>query len=487
MPEIDHIICLMMENRSYDQMLGFLPGAADGCRQAGAYEGRLLDGGIPPTDNGKRGIEVGPRHSHKAVMHQMTNCTAKPFVFSGESGYVANYRLAVRKARKGYEGRVMECFSEDKIPVMATLAKEYAVCDRWFSSVPGGTFPNRDFACAGTSFGYGQNPKLHEMPRYLYEHLTQGKRKNIFDQLRDHDKTCRIYCSSTSTLYNWPQLVMGDNGLFRNMYESHARLGGDRNRLLDDIAGGRLAQYNFVEPDYGVVGLGDSQHPGQAGSAAEFIEGERLIASIYNALRDNEAVFRKTLFVITYDEHGGYYDHVNPPEAVSPDDFKLKGIAGDDDYVFEFDRYGPRVPTILINPYIPRGTVDSTIYDHASILSTVRKAFIPWTEAFTNRDLYAKTFEGILSDVLRPTADLPVVAPEPLIAALVDFEAIESRAPEGLPLDLLMAMHCLERVDENSEEPPPDLTHGEVQSLCTAFADEDERLRLVKTAEARRA
>ena len=116
-------------------------------------------------------------------------------------------------------------------------------------------------------------------------------------------------------------------------------------------------QYAFIEPRY-FKGLGaaeDDQHP-----PAGVIEGERLIARVYNALRTNEALWNSTLLIVTYDEHGGFYDHVVPPATIAPDDNTGGGFA--------FDRLGVRVPAILVSPHVARGAVDHTVYDHTSIL-----------------------------------------------------------------------------------------------------------------------
>ncbi len=476
MREIKHVICLMLENRSFDNMLGFLRNTVnpvDGL--LGENENRFIDGGIPPTENARLDVLVGPAHSHKAVMHQMSNRPTPPFELTGETGYVENYRKRVRRKERGYEGQVMECHPESNVPVLSTLAKEFAVCDKWFSSVPGGTFPNRDFACAGTSFGFGENPKsLRDYVRLLRKRK-RNKRKNIFNQLQDANATCKIYYSSTSPLMLWPQL-WGDD-LFRAMYPLHNRLGGEQNRLLSDIANpsnGELAAFNFVEPDFGVAGIGNSQHPGQAGSASEFVAGEELIASIYNALRANPTLFEKTLFVITYDEHGGLYDHVTPPEAVVPGDgYQIRGIRGASDYRFNFSQYGPRVPTVLVSPHIPRGTVDSSLYDHSSIASTVRKLFAPTASAFTERDKRANTFEGVCTlDTARTGDDLPevqaIAVPENLVPSEVALPT------EGLPLDLLRGLYAIEHLDVEEVETGPEKSTAETEAGFVDFLREAE-------------
>ncbi len=455
MPKIEHVVFLMMENRSFDHMLGFLPLVGlEGL--IGPNEGKFRDGGIPPTPNASFSMKKGPSHSHKSTMEQIGSV-------SGGTGYVANYK----KKDEDNSGLVMQCFSECNLPVLSTLAKEYAVCDHWFSSLPGGTLPNRDFAHAGSSFGYGQNPKgdfwhmyatSRRYRRYRKVHKRQ-KRKNIFHQLRDNDKSYRVYYKDISCLKVWPQLSgRHSEGMLIEMT-------GEDNRLIQDIKLGNLPTYTFVDPDYGLIGKGNSQHPGQAAdSAKEFTAGEKLIASIYNTLKDNTELFEKTLFVISYDEHGGFYDHVRPPAvadgtsdgalAKQPDHHVFK----DGSYRFDFTQFGPRVPTVIVSPWIKRGTIDSRVYDHTSMIATLRKLFAPGAPAFGHRDGAAQTFEGVASLAApRRGADLPTVEALNIDSCAsadpVDPVDTEDDEEEGnLPNDLLGLLHAIELDDEDDED-----------------------------------
>jgi phospholipase C len=158
-----------------------------------------------------------------------------------------------------------------------------------------------------------------------------------------------------------------------------------------DIAEGRLANYSFINPrfieNWGHLMDGfewvNSQH-----APCDVRPGEMLIAQVYNALRRNEDVWKKTLLVILYDEHGGFYDHVPPPAGVpNPDGLVSK------DPPFDFTRLGPRTPAILISPWLPR-QLDSTVYEHSSLLATVKKLF-HLKDFLTERDRHANSFEHL--------------------------------------------------------------------------------------------
>jgi phospholipase C len=274
-------------------------------------------------------------------------------------GFVQSYE----ESSPGHGRKVMRCFDPRMVPVISTLAREFAVCTRWHCSLPGETWPNREFAHSGTSRGRAENLKSS-----LWSNA-----KTIFEQLDEAGATWRIYHDDTP--HTWAYASLWDTPEKRGRFKPIRK-------LYEDIASGQLASYTFVEPDYGVVGAGNSQHPGQAHSRQEFVAGERLIHNIYDALRRSPAVFEKTVFVITYDEHGGFYDHVPPPKTVKPDGMVWRGT-------FAFDLLGVRVPTVIVSPWIPRHTVDETLYDHTAIIQTVRSVFAPGKPALTQRDKQA--------------------------------------------------------------------------------------------------
>lgn len=284
----------------------------------------------------------------------------------------------------------MRCFDERRVPVLTTLAREFAVCTRWFSSVPGETWPNRNFAHAATSHG---TVDIEKKPYFD---------KTIFQQLSKEKRSWAVYHDGPAQIWAFPKLW---DLPWRNRFKG-------MERLYRAIKKDRLPHYAFVEPNHGLIlnrflESSNSQHPSNnLQKGRDFLAGECLIADIYSALRANPEVFRKTLFVITYDEHGGFFDHVHPPTNATPPD--PNGQASKTG--FKFDLLGVRVPAVLVSPWIPANTVDPTTYDHSSIVKTVREVFASNQSRLTERDNNAQTFHHNLSLGVERTA-LPGVHP----------------------------------------------------------------------------
>jgi len=263
------------------------------------------------------------------------------------------------------------------LPVLSGLARGFAVCDRWFGSAPTETLPNRAFALAATSQGH-MDDATHSFTC-----------PSIFGRLSDASIDWRIYGYNAPPLtrHNFPDTTDADEshfGLFSN--------------FLDDARAGRLAPFTFLEPAWSGAEQND-QHP-----VSDVSAGERLIRDVYYALRGSPS-WAKTLLVITYDEHGGCFDHVAPPwSATSPDD-----SAGE--FGFDFKRFGPRVPTVLVSPLIQAGTVfrvaaGKTPLDHTSILKTLQVRW-PAVKSLTARDAAACDVGGVLT-LATPRHDDPL-------------------------------------------------------------------------------
>ncbi len=284
------------------------------------------------------------------------------------SGFVSNYIKTGANDPRG----VMHGFTPEQVPVISQLAKSFGTSDRWHASAPNQTWPNRFFVHTGTAGGYVNNAP----PHFPYLMPT------IFNRLTERRRSWRIYHHDvplTATL----TAILSELPDHLYSFEDH---------FMNDAMAGRLPNYSFIEPRYFpsliLNRMPNDQHPPH-----NVAYGERLIARCYDALR-NGAGWDETLFIITYDEHGGIYDHVPPPAAVSPDDADPDGFA--------FDRYGVRVPAVLISPWIPEGSVvrppagSKYPFDHASILSTLRKLF-DLGEPLTRRDAAAPDLLGALS------------------------------------------------------------------------------------------
>jgi phospholipase C len=248
------------------------------------------------------------------------------------------------------------------------------VCDHWYGSAPTETLPNRAFVHAATSQGHMDDKTKSFTAPTIYSAL--GK-QNISWKIYGYDAD-PLTRHTFSDITNLPDSYFG---LFKDFQA--------------DAANGTLPSYAFLEPSWG--SKGNSQHPNY-----DVALGEQYIHDLYYALR-NSPQWNQTLLIITYDEHGGCYDHVPPPtNAVAPDN-----TAGE--YGFDFKRFGPRVPTVLVSPLIPAGTVfrasGDTPFDHTSILKTVQQRW--GLSALTARDAAAPDVGGVLS-LATPRTDDPL-------------------------------------------------------------------------------
>jgi phospholipase C len=446
MADIAHVVVLMLENRSFDHMLGYVP------HPDRAFDG-LLDGphsnpgwgrgaAVAASPTAKKVLPVGPDHSHDAVMLQLALRGGKPTnrgfvrsyerkarnldppVFGGLLGPLANRaRGLAAKGGPGVKGRgplVMACQPTENVPVLARLATEFAVCSRWFCSVPGETWPNRNFAHAATADGQTQ---IEARP---YTNRT------IFELLESAGADWRIFYDDTPQVWAFPALW--------DTPERHAKW-FPLDRFAGHVAAGELTAYTFIEPNHrpplhtldhepliGAPDLSNSQHPENnlVSNAAyddfrlrgesDFTRAERLIATTYQALRAHPDVFDKTLLLITYDEHGGLYDHVppltgvpSPGGAVSTAGRVQRALLYRKTAAFDFTMLGPRVPAVVISPRVRAGTVDAEPRDHASIPATLRTLFAPDTEPLTARDRWSPPFHTLLT-LPGPRTDLPDLA-----------------------------------------------------------------------------
>jgi hypothetical protein len=299
---------------------------------------------------------------------------------------------------------VLRCLRPELLPVLATLARQFTVCTRWHCSVPGATWPNRNFVHAGTSDG------TVDIEIGLYRNAT------VFERLSEAGASWHIYRDGMAQVMVFERLLEDAN--LANWYG------------IDDfaahVAAGTLPRYSFIEPCHDGP-RSNSQHPGNNDSDAppgwrtDFERGEQLIASVYRTLLAHRAVFDRTMLVITYDEHGGFYDHVPPPtrfvaptEALDgrPPVSPLPRIIGwfveQPASRFRFRTLGPRVPAVVISPLVPPGR-DDTLYDHTAIPATVRRLFAPGTAPLSRREDASATLEHLCS-LATPRDDLPDLA-----------------------------------------------------------------------------
>lgn len=351
---IQHVVVLMLENRSFDCMLGLLyPASADfdglTGRETNLWNGAPVPVWMSPQMDAQaaRIPTPDPNELFSDMTDQLFGVGNQPPMPANMSGFAANYMTTPANDARA----VMHGFTSEQLPVLSALAKGFGVSDRWHASAPNQTWPNRFFVHTGTAAGYVNNSPTH----FPYEMPT------IFNRLTAKQRSWRIYhhdIPQTATLSSiWSELP---DHLY--LFEED---------FMADAMAGRLPNYSFIEPRYFsdplLKRMPNDQHPPH-----NVLFAERLIARAYDALRNGPG-WEQTLFIITYDEHGGIYDHVPPPAAQAPDDLRPDGFA--------FDRFGVRVPAVIISPWIPAGSVirppngSQHPFDHTSILATLRNLF----------------------------------------------------------------------------------------------------------------
>src|SRR5262252_6837312 len=363
--KLQHIVVLMMENRSFDHMLGSLKTVnpnIDGYVDGDPYSNPDANNKpVKPQPSAKfQGqLQPDPDHHFPAVDLQIFGKDSAPGASNRQpnmQGFVASYFNQQRNL--AHSQMIMYYFPKENLPVLTTLALEFAVFNRWFASIPGPTICNRAFAHYGTSFG-----RVDLNPIY-----PPGTIKSVYSRLINADpkRTAKVYYyDTTSSTMEVANLLQNEPELF-----------GTYTQFLKDCEEGNLPDYSFIEPNY-------SDHQGDSGEEVandqhpdhNVQQGEVFIASIYQAIKNNPELWKTTALLITYDEHGGIFDHVPPPKCVK-DKFKADGNVTGTGVDFYFDRLGVRVPTILVSPWIPKGAVVSRVFDHASIPATITKFFL---------------------------------------------------------------------------------------------------------------
>lgn len=394
---IKHLVLLMMENRSFDHMFGFLKSAEYKIDGLNGDESNPDANGKPVTvsrDAQYSGdLNPDPGHDFLDVNEQIFGNRSGAGA-ANMQGFVKNYQSITNNPQKAR--RTMKCFDPARIPVLTTLAREFAVCDRFFSSVPGPTLPNRAFVHFGTSRG-----RLDMAPDYGGNFLT------IYELL-DKDKNTpgvgsRVYVNDSSIAFTLSYLTKNQGRFF-----------GEFNDFRKECQKGTLPSYSVVEPRFNSQMddrfAANDQHPDHGVD-----RGEEFIKNVYGMIRGKQELWESTMLVIIYDEHGGLYDHVPPPTTVSPDG-RVSPLQD-----FKFERLGVRVPAVVVSPYIKRGTIMSALFDHTSVIATARKLFTnsPATNALTERDKQANSLDVCLNlDVPRTDTVIfakPSAAPPPVM------------------------------------------------------------------------
>jgi phospholipase C len=428
--DIRHVVVLMLENRSFDCMLGRLYPAS--ARFDGLHGGETnlwhVPGQpaqpiqvwsdptltatsltIPDPDPGELFVDINMQ------LHGLTESGQPRSGPPDMSGFVDNYMRQPPASPAPERHAIMHYFTPEQVPVISQLARAFGVSDRWHASAPCQTWPNRFFVHTGTAGGYVNNSPTH----FPY------KMKTVFECLAEKGQTWKVYFHDVPQAATLAGLWTSAPTHFRQFDNEFAR----------DAAAGTLPAYSFIEPRYFanpvLNQLPNDEHPPH-----NVAYGEQLIAAVYNAVRGGPG-WGQTLLVITYDEHGGCYDHVVPPAAPVPDDLRSDG--------FDFGTFGVRVPAVIISPHVRAGSVirpaGDKRFDHTSIIATLRALF--GIGPLTKRDAAAPSLlEGLEDQVSNngpASITAPAVAPAPAQVArasnkpLNDMQRSLSTAAVQLP------------------------------------------------------
>jgi phospholipase C len=451
--KFDHFVVVMFENRSFDNLLGHLyqPG------EVASFEGvvgRNLSNPIPPglggSDRGtvtvhpSEGLDIpdpDPGEEYPHVNTQLFGIVSpaenrlklakdmqSPFNAPGStettpsmSGFVTDYVDAFT-AELGraptYEeySQIMACYTPDQVPVFSALAKGFACFDHWFCEVPSQTFTNRSFFHAATASGY-----VLDFPAENF--VLRNTAETIFERLEAAKLPWKVYVHpeqvvSITALLHASRLAPYFKDHFSTIFDFHA-----------EAADGTLPAYAFIEPNL-VPPRSDMHPPGFARLRRELHlpppaamrTGEQLLADVYASVRNanspNGSNWRNTALLITFDEHGGTFDHVPPPRVPSPTPGAPAGQMG-----FTFERAGVRIPTILISAWVEPRTVVTAEFRATSVIRTLRERW-HLGQPLTQRDADAADLAPLLNRTTpRPPEEWPEIAPIPVGRAteLLDF------------------------------------------------------------------
>jgi len=385
LPQIRHIVVLMMENHSFDNYFGML-GRGDGFT--------LGSDGRPTNANPGPGGSPVVAYPASSVCQDGVEVSQSWVVSHGSWNHGRNDGFVTAKGSND----PMAYFGQKDLPFYYSLGRTFPLCDRWFSSTMAQTYPNRRFLIAGSAFGLVDDS---------YPQATSyrpGGFGTVFELLDHYGITWRDYHTTLASGLLFPYLATSDAGNFKLI-----------GQFFSDAASGRLPGFSLVEPNYQT---GSEENP------QDIQEGEAFAASVVDAVMRSPA-WPSTVLVWLYDEHGGYYDHVPPVPAVPPDhilpDVPASELDGD-----HYSWTGFRVPAVVVSPWAKRDYVSHVVKDHTSILKLVETKWnLP---ALSDRDANATN----LLDTLDLTARRPPFLVPPSLTAAPAVSAAEDALCQSL-------------------------------------------------------
>jgi phospholipase C len=424
---LDHIVVVLFENRSLDNVLGHLYGPGEGKTFDGVI-GKDLTNPIPSwaehgadqkvvpltvaTDMDSPDPDSGEEYFHTNTqlyntMDDHNRCKigdaatapwnapppeATPTMDGFVTDYISTFTGEVgRQPTYDEYAHIMTGYTPEQLPVLNGLARDFGVFDHWFSEVPSQTFMNRSFWTAATSSGIVVNSPVKKW-------FTRNTAETIFERLEQHGKTWKVYVMepmplSFTGVVHYPRL--------KHRLATHFVPFAEFER---DAAAGTLPDFSLIEPNM-LAGHGD-YHPAmgrsfvatvdiEVDSPSSVLSGEVFLARVYDAYRsatsETGANVWNTALLIGWDEPGGTYDHVPPGRVLPPDPAAPAGEFG-----FTFDRSGYRVPAVMVSPWVEPGSVYNEEYRHTSLIATLRKVW-GLGEAFTQRDAASRPFDGVFT------------------------------------------------------------------------------------------
>ena len=446
--KIDHIVVLMQENRSFDQLLGYLSRDGmlprekllSGDESAGREPPQANVSGLLPGDNNRDANEFegrtyrsrrtrttawpsfslnNPSHGHDDIEHQITDSM---------KGFVANY--AAQGGRNPDQLQlIMDYVTDAELPAYGALTREFAVCDHWHCSYISGTLPNRFISLTGDF-----SKDVYGSPEVENPHLSGGfaplETPTFLDHLSSRGVEWRLFEHGYSTLRMFREHTFDETNI--------TGFNDEDSGFAATARAGKLPPVSFIEPDYIEAPDGNDDH-----APADLMNGQRMIAGIVRALVDSPQ-WDKTLLIITYDEHGGFYDHMPLPTAISrtvdgvTTTRPIQPLSNGD------PRFGVRVPAFVVSPYIPsmpdgKVNVAHTTFDHTTIPATILRRFCaPFPPDMGPRVREAADLGELLTlDTPRPRSDfnqlaaeMSQVAARPAVPAMGKHPAAPLRKPE---------------------------------------------------------
>ncbi|HTW84054.1 MAG TPA: alkaline phosphatase family protein [Candidatus Sulfotelmatobacter sp.] len=415
--QITNVFVVMLENHSFDNV--FAMSGISGIRAATTANANSYNGTTYQVTSGApTSMPSDPGHEFPDVTEQLCGEGVKyprggPYPTITNAGFAASYATSSTEGPvppASAIGDIMACFATpSQLPVIYGLATQFAICDQWYASIPGPTWPNRFFVHGASSSGLDVSPSTGQIAKWeLPLQGFQYPHGSIYEALSAAGIAYRFYHDSSLepiglSMYSDDPTKGSIAGAVPQVSSLSGVTVADMNGLQTFAADLQTLYpytYTFIEPHYGDVthntyAGGSSQHP-----MDDVYGGEHLLAAVYQAIR-NSPYWETSLLIIVYDEHGGFYDSVAPGSAPPPGDNPQYGY---NTCGFTFDRYGVRIPAVVVSPLIPAGTVDHELHDHASVPKTLEELF--HLEPLTDRDAKANSVLSLLS-LPTPRSDCP--------------------------------------------------------------------------------